>query len=641
MFEKLFSPYSIGNCEMSNRLVVTAMVVNYCNHDGTLTEKYMAYHEEKAKGGWGLIVTEDYAISEQAKGYDRIAGLWNDDQIEKNIEFTNRIHKYDSKVFCQIYHAGRQSHSGVNGGVQPVAPSAIPCAWKREIPKELSISEIEQIVEDFGDCALRAKKSGFDGVEIHAGHGYLLAEFLSTYANKRVDKYGGCLENRARIVKDVIANIRSKVGQEFPVTIRFSADERVPGGRTIAESRALAKWFEQWGVDAIHVSTGVYGSYDQSIVSNMYMEKAAVVEFSAEIKKLVDIPIIVVNRINNPEMAETILELDKADFIGIGRGSLADPHLPNKAKNGEVESIRYCIGCLQGCIFKQEGPDGSKCLVNPTLGKEYYLDYSKVEEPKKVLIIGGGPGGMEAARAAAMRGHQVKLIEKQNFLGGQFKSAAYPPSKGDLATYTAWIIQELEKYEVEVLLGTLATEEMIRQENADEIIVATGGSPITPPIKGIEKPIVHKAEEVLLGHVQPGNCIVVAGGGEVGGETALHLAVQERDVSVVEMKNSLFEELDGIATIQLLNLMDKYGVKQYTETRVVEIEDDGVIVSNGAETVKLPADMVVLGLGYVPNNKLAEKIKDIYPSAKVIGGAAQTSNALVAIEEGFMAGMSV
>ncbi len=639
--KKLFTPMKIGNCEIPNRMVVPAMAMDYNNYDGSLTEKYMAYHEEKAKGGWGLIITENYCISEHAGGLDRIAGLWCDEQIPQNLEFTNRIHQYDSKIFCQIYHAGRQTCSHVNGGVQPVAPSSIPCPWKREIPKELTIEEIKQIIEDFGDCALRAKKAGFDGIEVHGGHGYLLAEFMSGYSNKRTDEYGGCLANRAKIVKEVITNIRSKVGPDFPVTIRFSTVECKEGGRSIAESRVLARWFEDWGFDGIHASTGTYGTNYQSIVSHMYVDNAWAVDFAAEVKRMVNIPVIAVNRINDPEIADTVLVLDKADFVAMGRASLADPHMPNKAKAGDYESIRYCIGCIQGCVDQGQGPTGAKCLVNPTLGKEFEIDYTKTENPKKVLVIGGGPGGMEAARAAYLKGHHVKLIEKQEALGGQFRSAAYPPCKGSLAFYTNWIIRELKNSTVEICLNTEATKEMIEKEKADVIIMATGGTPIMPPIPGIDKPHVYTAEEILLGKVQPGEIIVVCGGGEVGGETAAHLAIQERKVSLVEMRGSILNELNGTAAIAVNNMLNKYGVTKYLSTKVVAIEDDGVVVSNSTETFKIPADMVVLGLGYVPENKLANELSELCDNVKIIGGAVKTSNALDAIEDGFMAGISI
>lgn len=641
MFKKLFSSMDINGCTIPNRLVVTAMVANYCNTDGTATDRYIAYHETKAKGGWGLIITEDYAISKNAMGYDKIAGLWEDSQIPSHKKLTETVHKYNSKIFAQIYHAGRQTCSYVNGGVQPMAPSAIPCPWLRQLPREMTIEDIKQVVSDFGDCALRAKKAGFDGVEIHAGHGYLLAEFLSPYSNKRADQYGGCLEKRARIVKEVIEDIRSKVGKDFPVTIRFSGDETVEGGRDMSESRILARLFEEWGVDALHVSSGAYGNYNKGIVSTMYMPHAWTVDFAKEIKGIVNIPVITVNRINDPRMAEDILETNKADFIGMGRGSLADPELPNKAKNGDLTSIRYCIGCLQGCVGKLLKGEGITCLVNPTLGRDLEIDYSKTSEPKTVCIIGGGPGGLEAARAAAVKGHRVDLYERRDYLGGQFKAAAYPPCKGELATYISWVSDELEKLGVNIHLNSEVTEEMIREQNPDYVIVATGGNPIVPRIKGADKKYVVTAEDILLGKVQPGEKIVVAGGGEVGGETAAHLAMQERAVTIIEMQPDILNELDAMSTIQLKNILAKYKVNIKTNTKVTEILDDGVVVDTGKEQITIAADTVVFGLGYKPNNTLGDKLKEINNNVIVIGGAQKTSNALVAIREGFDAGISI
>ncbi len=639
--KKLFTPMKIGNVEIPNRMVVPAMAMDYNNYDGTLTEKYMAYHEEKAKGGWGLIITENYTISEHAGGLDRIAGLYNDDQIALNKEFTDRIHKYPTKIFCQIYHAGRQTNPMVNGGGEVISASPIPCPWNRQLPRPLTVEEIHKIVEDFGDTALRAKKAGFDGIEVHAGHGYLLAQFLSPYSNKRVDEYGGCLANRARIVHEIIDNIRSKVGKDFPVIIRFSAVEMKEGGRTIAESRILARWFEEWGFDGIHSSTGTYSTNYQSIVSHMYTDLAWAVDYAAEVKRMVNIPVIAVNRINDPEMADTILELNKADFVAMGRASLADPYFPAKAKKGEYENIRYCIGCIQGCVDNGQGPTGAKCLVNPTLGKEYKLDYSKVESPKNVVVIGGGVGGLEAARAAAIKGHHVKLYEKQDFLGGQFVSAAFPPNKGSLAMYTNWILKEIKESTVEVHLNTEVTMDLLKKENPDVIICATGGKPIRPNIPGINLPHVYSAEEVLLGKVQPADVIVVCGGGEVGAETASHLAIQERMVTLVEMKDQMLTDINGVAAIAINKNLDKYNVARHLGTKVVAIEDDGVVVDKKGETFKIPCQMVVLGMGYTPENSLVEALKEEFDNVMVVGGAVKTSNALDAIEEGFDAGISI
>lgn len=346
MFRKLFTPQKIGSMEVPNRLVVPAMVSNMCTGDGCVTERYIAYHEAKAKGGWGLIITEDYAIAETGKGYRFIGGLWNDRQIAGQKQFTDRIHQYGTKLVAQIYHAGRQTKKLVSGA-QPVAPSAIPCPWCRDLPREITIAEIRQVVSQFGDAALRAKQAGFDGVEVHGAHGYLLAEFMSPYANKRTDAYGGCLQKRMRLAKEIIEDVRAKVGAGFPVLFRISADELRPGGRDMAETRVIARMLEDWGVDAIHVSAGVYGN--EGVVSPMFVPHAWIVDCAEEVKKLVKIPVITVNRINDPLMADVLLEMNKADFVAMGRGSIADPELPNKAKRGELESIRYCIGCMQAC----------------------------------------------------------------------------------------------------------------------------------------------------------------------------------------------------------------------------------------------------------------------------------------------------
>jgi len=642
MFKHLFSPIKINRCEIPNRLMVTAMVANYCNEDGTATDRYIRYHEEKAKGGWGLIVTEDYAVSEHAMGYRNIAGLWNDQQIEGHKRLTDTIHKYDSKIFAQIYHAGRQTVSMVNGGVQPVAPSAIPCPWMRSLPHELTIPEIEQIVKDFGSCALRAQKAGFDGVEVHAGHGYLLAEFMSHYVNKRTDKYGGCLDNRLRFIREIYEAIRSLVGKDFPITIRFSAAEGFVGGLEISEARVLATVFEEMGFDALHVSSGAYGDYNKGgVITPMYVEHAWVAKYAEEIKKIVKIPVITVHRINDPRMAENILTMGKADIIGMGRGSLADPFLPEKAQKGDLASIRYCIGCMQGCVGKIFAGDSMTCLVNPSLGREGELDYSKVDVPKTVYVAGGGPGGMEAARTAAIRGHKVILFEKANHLGGQFRSAAYPPGKGELATYTAWLINELNKLNVEIRMNTELTKSIVIAGKPDTVVIATGGTPSMPPIKGIDKPHVKMAEDVLVGNVPTGDKIVVAGGGEVGCETAAHLALQQREVTLIEMLPQILLEMFIVNRKYVKALLKEYEVEVHTKTKVCEITDSQVIVEGPKGQLAIDADTVVIALGYSPDQKLAVELADTGCEIITVGGAVKTSNALVASREGFDAGMAI
>ena len=447
-YEKIFTPYKIGNCEIPNRLVVPAMVANMCPDEEKASEQYIRYHEEKAKGGWGLIITEDYRVNEHAGGYPHIAALYDESQIESHKRFTDIIHQYDTKIFAQIYHAGRQATHFVNGGVQPVSCSPVADAWNKEIPHELTIDEIHQIVKDFGNTAKNVKKAGFDGVEIHAAHGYLIHEFLSANCNHRIDEYGGSYENRMRFLKEVYESVRENVGPDFPIVVRFSAEENSEGGRGWYESRHMLKDIESWGVDAIHLSNGMYGVRARlGIVASFFQKHGWNEDFAAEAKSFLKIPVITVGRINEPCMAEDIIESGKADFIAMGRPSLADPHWPNKAKAGDANAIRHCIGCLQGCTPSTYQGVPLYCMVNPELGHEYEYDYSKVENPKTIYICGAGIAGMEAARAAAMKGHHVELFEAKNTVGGQFISASYPPYKGEFATYTAWLYREIQKYD--------------------------------------------------------------------------------------------------------------------------------------------------------------------------------------------------
>lgn len=639
--QKLFTPMKIGNCEIPNRLVVPAMVVDYCTEDGYATDRYIKYHEAKAKGGWGLIITEDYGICKHGKGYPHIAALYEDAQIEGHKKLTDTVHKYESRIFCQLYHPGRQSNAYVNGGEQPVAPSAIPCALMRQLPKELSVGEIRQIVGWFGDAALRAKKAGFDGVEVHAGHGYLLAEFLSPLVNKRSDQYGGSFENRLRIVREVLGDIRSKVGADYPVTVRFSVDETADGGRDIAESRVLAMEFEDMGFDALHVSSGIYSSYGNGIVSTMYVPHAWTVNYAEEIKKLVSIPVITVNRINEPKMADMLIASGKTDFVAMGRGSLADPDLPNKAKSGQYEDIRYCIGCLQGCIQGIITGNGAKCMVNPMLGQEYKENQTPVGHPKKVMVIGAGPGGLQAAVTAAERGHNVTVYEKQEDIGGQFKAAAYPPYKGELATYTAWCRHRLEQLNVPVRLQSEVTEETIREARPDAVVLATGGTPLKPHIPGIDLPHVVTAEDALTGKVPVNDTVVICGGGEVGGETAAFLGMEEKKVTVVEMLPNILKELAPASAISVKGMLKKYDVQIHTDTKVLEIREDRVICENTQGVVEYPAQTVVLAFGYKPDCALKEVIKENCPETHIIGGAVKTSNALDAIQDGYRVGCQI
>lgn len=638
MLKKLFEPLTVKNLVIPNRATVSAMVANFCNEDGTATERYIAYHEAKAKGGWGLIFTEDYAVSPYGKGFSNVAGLWCDEQIESHSELPKRVHKHGSKIMAQIYHAGRQTTSRVIGKV-PVAPSAIPDPFSEEIPHELSVAEIKEIVEQFGDCALRAKKTGFDGIELHGAHGYLIAEFMSPYSNKRTDEYGGRLENRLRFPLEVIKNVREKCGENFVVCFRISSDEYVPGGRTIEDTKAIVPILEKAGIDMIHITAGVYATFD-AIIPPAAVPHGWIVNYAEEVKKLVSIPVITVGRINDPKIAEQVLEGGKADLITMARASLCDPELPNKAKEGRFEEIRQCIGCNFGCTGRLNQDLPIKCVLNPTLGREEELKETKVVTSKTVAVIGGGPAGMQAAITAAEMGHTVHLYEKANVLGGQFRLAAIPPNKGEISAFVAWQENQLKKLNVSINLNAEVTPDMLTSIKADSIIIATGANPVTPRIPGAELSHVVQANDVLSGKVLLGRKVVVIGGGLVGAETADYAAVLGRDVTIVEMLDDIAKGEADSPRKYLLKSLEENKVNILTKTAVKEIKDNSVIVDNGS-LQEIEVDNVVLAIGSRPEVTLKNELEEKGFNVVTIGDAAGVRLVMDAISEGFEAAMNL
>lgn len=640
--EKIFTPYKIGTCEIPNRLVVPAMVANMCP-DGNATEQYIKYHEEKAKGGWGLIITEDYRINEHSAGYPAVAGLWKEEQIPSHKKFTDIIHQYNSKIFCQIYHAGRQANHNVNGGIKPLSCSPVPCPWNKEIPHELTVAEIKGLVQDFGNTALNAQKAGFDGLEIHAAHGYLIHEFLSPNCNHRIDEYGGSYENRMRFLKEIMEDVRAKVGPNFPICIRFSAQENSEGGRRMYESRQMLMDIEEWGADAIHLSNGMYGVRSSvGIAASFFQQHGWNMDFATEAKTFLKIPVITVGRISEPAMAEDIIRSGKADFIAMGRASLADPHWPNKARAGANNDIRHCIGCLQGCTASTYQGVPIYCLVNPELGHEYEYDYSKAKQSKLVYIAGAGIAGMEAARAAAIKGHKVEIFEQKDTVGGQFISAAYPPFKGEFATYTAWLLREIKKYDnIKLHLNSELTPEKITSANPDKVIIASGARAVIPNIPGIDHKKVVLAEDVLLGKSDTGMNVLIVGGGMVGSETAAYLGMQCKDkVTLVELRDAIAMDLEVGIRDDLKECLRRSFVDVKTNTSIAGITDEGAQLKQGDNVTLFPCDTVVLAIGTRAHSPLATQLKDVCDFV-VVGDAVKARQAIQASAEGFAEGLAV
>ena len=636
---KIFEPITINGMELKNRMVVSAMVSNFCQEDGYPTEKFIAYHEKKAKGGWGLIITEDYAITPDAGGFKTLPGLWEDAQIDAHRELTNRVHKAGGKIVAQIYHAGRETCSEITG-VHNVAPSAIKDPTVDEIPNELTIDEIHSLIESFGECARRVKEAGFDGVEVHGAHGYLIGQFVSPFSNKRFDEYGGDVVSRAKFAVDVVRKIREKCGEDFPVLYRMSSQEYVHGGLGLEETKVLARLLEEAGVNCIHCSQGVYASIASVIPPSVY-PRACFIDNAAAIKNAVQIPVIGVGRINDPYVAESVLESGKADLCTMARASLADPDMPNKMLNGQYEDIIHCIGCLQGCIGENGKGNCIRCLVNPMTGMEDEYRITPVDSMKNILVAGGGVAGCEAAIVAAQRGHKVTIVEKETVLGGQWIDASVPVGKEEFTSFLKWQQHMIGKLGIKVLLNTAVTKELVEELKPDHVLVATGSIPGIPPVPGLREYGV-TAHDILRNKKAAGHKVVVIGGGLVGAETADHLAEHGSKVTIIEMQPEIVKDGEATPTACLKERLDEFGVDVFTSAALQRVEADQVVYKmNDQEYMIDQVDTVVVATGVRPSNSLVEELKDCECKVDVIGDARKAKNGYLNIREGYEAGMNI
>lgn len=639
MLEHLFSSYELKGKTVRNRIATSAMVTNYCDAGGNATERYIAYHEAKAKGGYGLLVTEDYAVDPAGRGFTNVAGLWDDSQIESHSKLTERVHKYGALILAQIYHCGRQTSRAVIG-TQPIAPTALPDGIGPDVPRAMTLAEITKVIGQFGDTALRAKKAGFDGVQIHAGHGYLVAEFLSPYANKRTDAYGGTFFNRARFLLEVIQDIRKKCGDDFIIDMKISGDECIEGGRTLSDTIEIVKLSENAGIDMVTISAGTYASGGR-ISPSPYIGHAWLQDQAAEVRKGVKIPVSVVGRINDPFIAESVLAQGNADFVAMARESLIDPEMPNKAKEGRFQDIRHCIACLIGCMAELNQQHPIRCALNPTLGREYEGGVKKTENPKKVAVIGAGPAGLSAAITAAKAGHTVTVYEKEDHAGGLGVTASLPPCKGEIAGFIGWLTTQCGELGVTIRYNTEASVQLLKKEAPDVVITAEGGRPSVPPIPGRDSKNVITAQDLLHGKAAAGMHCVVIGGGEVGAETAHFLAQQLRDVTILEMRDAIAPEEFLGNRLDLLAALKARDVAMYTGVATKQITNHSVQFEDHGTLREIPADTVVMATGYRPVTALADQLEAAGFTVKRLSHKNGIGNFLECTTEGYEAGLAI
>ena len=666
MLKMLFTPIKVGQMELKNRIVLPAM--HYLSSwDGMLLPHHTDYFVERAKGGVALIIIGGCTIDETSGAVNMISA--RDDKFIPGLSaLAKAVQAQGAKIAVQLYHAGRYSHSILMGGKQSVSSSPIRSKFTGEIPRELSIPEIKQIQGNYGLAAGRIKRAGFDAVEVIASAGYLISQFLSPLVNHRKDEYGGDFENRVRFGLEVVQEIRKEVGPDFPVIFRVAGNEFMEGGLENKDAQVFCKELEKAGVDMINVTGGWHETRVPQIT--MGLPRGGFTYLAQGIKQAVSIPVMACNRINDPFLADQILRDGQADLIGFARGLIADPELPNKALWGRFDEINYCIACNQGCfdpIFDQKP---QTCLVNARAGAEGKITIDPARRKKKIMIIGGGPAGLETARVAALRGHDVCLYEKDEKLGGQLSLAAIPPGRGEFLTFVRYLENQMKKLKVTVHTHTEVTPFHVELEKPDAVIVATGAEPLVPEIKGVDRPNVVLAWDVLSGKVDTGKEVVIIGGGAVGLETGLFLARKGtldadtlyflmfnqaerletlnsllyrglKRITVVEMLKKIGQDIGTSTRWTILQDLARLGVKTMTNTRAKEITAAGVIVEREGDEMLIPGDTVVIAAGAKPVNSLYEKIKSQVQEVYLIGDAKTPRKALEAVAEGLEVGRTV
>jgi 2-enoate reductase len=660
---KLFEPGTIGRLLLKNRIVMPAINIQLASpvEESWLTQRGIDFYAARAKGGAGLIITTfmrpnrklEPSIGEPVIS-SHLARAWLSD-------LTDAVHDYGAKICIQLSPGlGRISPPKPNlpdGGL--VAPSQVPSIRSRDgkmpsispgrypaqpenyvITRELTTEEIDQLIKDYEFSAEVIKDAGIDAIEIHGHQGYLLDEFMTALWNKRTDKYGGSLEGRLRLPIELIKAIKRAAGTDFPVIFRYGLTHYLEGARDIKEGLEVARRLEAAGIDAISVNAGCYETYNIAQPPTT-QPRGCWVELAKMTKEVVNIPVIVAGKLGYPDLAESVLQEGKADFIGLARYLLADPNWPNKVKEGRTEDIIPCLGCHEGCIARVRQNKHISCAVNPSVGLERDSVITPAEKKKSVLVIGGGPAGMEAARVSAIRGHKVSLWEKGNALGGNLIPAAVPAFKNDYKLLIDYLVTQINKLGVSIELGREATPELIWKMKPDIVFVATGAKPIIPKIKGVKEGLdtgkVLTAVDLLLGKKEAGKSVVIIGGGLIGCETALYLAKEKgKKVTIIELLDSIARDMVWGNALDLVRELDENKVKIMSSTNVLGVADSHITIADEhGKKSTVEADTIVLAVGLKSNRELVEALKNGNTKVYAIGDCVEPCKVIGSMWQGF------
>jgi len=641
-YEALFSPASIGTLDLPNRIVMAPMGTNYADEQHHVTERLIAYHVARAEGGVGLQIVEHAAVHPLGLTGALMLAIYDDAMIPGLRRLTDAVHEAGGRIALQLQHGGRQASAEVIGE-RPLSPSAVSVGGGNQ-PAKMTEEQIREAIEAFGEGARRAMEAGFDGVEVHMAHGYLGCSFLSPLLNRRDDDWGGDTQRRTRFGREVRAAIVERCGEDFPCWCRISANEFVEGGTDLAEAQRFAPILAGAGYQAIHVSAAI-GETARFASAPYYIEHGHLIPYAEGIREVVDVPVIGVGRLVDPEMADGLIRDGRCDFVALGRGLLADAHWAKKAVEGRAEEIIRCIGCNLGCSDRSYSEEGHcQCTCNPWTGRE--VDWpgypAGLEQPKRrrVLVVGAGPGGMQAAIVAAHRGHEVTVWEGQQDVGGTFRLAAMAPGKGELANLPAWQKDELNRLGVTLQVMTYATEDAVLQFDPDVLIVATGSQPLgaeSMPYGAGGRYV--PADTVLAGEAQVASPVFVVSNRGAGAEVAHLLAEQGHGVTLLESGDDPAPMLPSGPRKFLLERLEELGVTILTGHRALGLDAEGLALetkSGGQKRFDDPGT-VVLALGRRANDALAGELESLPIAMVVIGDAQKPRHAQAAVHEGALA----